>query len=278
MRVDTTVVSPLAERAAGAQEASARIAAMLPAHTHYVQLQSGGLEVLLHKAPSQTETINDTDHGIVTFWRVLRDRPTELRRACSLTPLSRAEFDIARSSGCHSPGTDDLEVARRVWVLLSQSADGPARLRPQWRDPRRRRPHPGSDPEVEQMETLAQRLKNVTLECLPPVKVVEALGSRRGVCFYADLRTDLFGAQGADPGAALRPGPATVVAALAKTKATVVTRMDHEGVEVKPPGGWSQASLNVRTGPPVVLWSNRPLSVQQPLFDVEPGPTGKALP
>lgn len=276
MRGDTTVVSPLAERAAGAQEAGARIAAMLPAHTHYVQLQSGGLEVLLHKAPSQTETINDTDHGIVTFWRVLRDRPDELRRACSLTPLSRAEFDLARGSGCHSPGTGELEVARRVWVLLSQSADGPARLRPQWRGPRRRRAHPGTDPEVEQMETLAQRLKDVTLECLPPVKVVESLG-RRGVCFYADLRTDLFGAQGADPGAALRPGPAAVVAALAKTKATVVARTDQT-VDMTPPTGWVLARLEAQTGPPVMLWSNRPLSVQQPLFDVESGPTDQAVP
>ena len=75
MRADTAVVSPLAERTAGAQEAAARIAAMLPQHTHYVQLQSGGLEVLLHKPPSHAETINDTSQDVVTFWRVLRDRP-----------------------------------------------------------------------------------------------------------------------------------------------------------------------------------------------------------
>lgn len=201
MRADTAVVSPLAERTAGAQEAAARIAAMLPQHTHYVQLQSGGLEVLLHKPPSHAETINDTSQDVVTFWRVLRDRPHELHRVCALTPLSRIEFDTARGSGSHL-GADDLEAARRVWVVLTQSADGPARMRPQWRGTRRRRQHtePGTD--IEQMESLAQRLKEVTLECLPAVKVVEAHGGHRGVCFYADLRANLLGAQGADPGAA----------------------------------------------------------------------------
>ncbi|ULE31172.1 DNA adenine methylase [Mycobacterium sp. IDR2000157661] len=277
MRLDTAVVSPLAERTAGAQEAAARIAGMLPAHTHYVQLQSGGLEVLLHKPPSQAETINDTSRDIVTFWRVLRDRPHELRRVCALTPLSRIEFDTARGSGSHL-GADELEAARRVWVVLSQSADGPARLRPQWRGTRRRRQHtePGTD--IEQMESLAQRLREITLECLPAVKVVEAHGGHRGVCFYADLRANLFGAQGADPGAAFRPGPDVVLSALTKTKAAAVVRVDHTEGDMTAPPGWAQATLTVQAGPAVVVWSNRPLPVQQPLFDVDAATAGTQTP
>ncbi|MCG7598020.1 MULTISPECIES: DNA adenine methylase [Mycobacteriaceae] len=277
MRADTAVVSPLAERTAGAQEAAARIAAMLPQHTHYVQLQSGGLEVLLHKPPSHAETINDTSQDVVTFWRVLRDRPHELHRVCALTPLSRIEFDTARGSGSHL-GADDLEAARRVWVVLTQSADGPARMRPQWRGTRRRRQHtePGTD--IEQMESLAQRLKEVTLECLPAVKVVEAHGGHRGVCFYADLRANLLGAQGADPGAAFRPGPDVLLSALAKIKAAAVVRVDHTEVEMTAPPGWAQATLTVQTGPAVLLWSNRPLPVQQPLFDVDDATVGAQTP
>ncbi|EHB45817.1 MULTISPECIES: DNA adenine methylase [Mycolicibacterium] len=267
MRADTAVVSPLAERSAGAQEAGARIAGMLPTHTHYVQLQSGGLEVLLHKPPSPAETINDTSLDIVTFWRVLRDRPDDLRRACALTPVSRIEFDTARGSGSHL-GIDDLEKARRVWVRLSQSADGSARLRPQWRGIRRGRQHTD-------IEALAQRMREVTLECLPAVKVVEALGGHRGVCFYADLRANLYDAQGADPGAAFRPGPDVLLSALSKTKAAAVVRVDHTEVEMTAPPGWAQAALTVQSGHPVLLWSNRPPPIQQPLFDVAAATVGK---
>ena len=271
MRADTAVVSPLADRTAGSQEAAARIAAVLPTHTHYVQLQSGGLEVLLHKPPSNAETINDTGLDIVTFWRVLRDRPDDLRRACALTPVSRNEFDTARGGSGSHIGINDLERARRVWVRLSQSADGPARMRPEWRGIRRRRQHTD-------IEVLAQRMKDVTLECLPAVKVVEALGGHRGVCFYADLRANLYGAQGADPGAAFRPGPDVLLSALAKTKAAVVVRVDHTEVEMTAPPGWAQATLTVQAGHPVLLWSNRPPPIQQPLFDVAAATVGREIP
>ncbi len=267
MRADTAVVSPLAERAAGAQEAAARIAGMLPTHTHYVQLQSGGLEVLLHKPPSHAETINDTSLDIVTYWRVLRDRPDDLRRVCALTPVSRIEFDTARGSGSHL-GIDDLERARQVWVRLSQSVDGSARLRPQWQGIRRRQQHTD-------IEALAQRMKEVTLDCLPAVKVVEALGGHRGVCFYADLRANLYGAQGADPGVTFRPGPDVLLSALSKTNAAAVVRVDHTEVEVTAPPGWAQATLTVQSGHPVLLWSNRPPPIQQPLFDVAAATVGK---
>lgn len=51
------------------------IASLLPAHTHYVEPFCGSLAVLFAKSPSVMETVNDLDHVIVTFWRVLRERP-----------------------------------------------------------------------------------------------------------------------------------------------------------------------------------------------------------
>ena len=67
------------------------IAALLPEHGHYVEPFAGSLAVLLAKPPSRMETVNDLDGALVNFWRVLRDRPLELARACALTPHSRAE-------------------------------------------------------------------------------------------------------------------------------------------------------------------------------------------
>ncbi|WP_370017835.1 DNA adenine methylase [Planotetraspora sp. GP83] len=68
---------------------------MLPEHTHYVEPFAGSLAVLLARKPSRLETVNDLDRDLMTFWKVLRERPTELARVCALTPHSRAEQESA---------------------------------------------------------------------------------------------------------------------------------------------------------------------------------------
>lgn len=88
-------------------------------HAHYVEPFAGGLAVLLAKRPAPMETVNDLDGDLMNFWRMLRDRPDELARSCQLTPHSRDEFVAARAAS-----DDDLERARRTWVLLSQGRGG----------------------------------------------------------------------------------------------------------------------------------------------------------
>lgn len=75
----------------------------------------GGSSVLLAKAPSTMETVNDLDGRLMTFWRVLRNRPAELERLCALKPHSRAEYQHCADSGADDL-TDELATARRVWV------------------------------------------------------------------------------------------------------------------------------------------------------------------
>ena len=87
---------------------------------HYT---SGGIDEMrsIAKPVSGMETVNDLDSAVVDFWRVLRDRPQDLERVCALTPHARAEHHLA-----YEPAGDDLERARRIWVLLTrkQSAAG----------------------------------------------------------------------------------------------------------------------------------------------------------
>jgi len=52
---------------------------LLPAHEHYVEPFGGSLAVLLAKRPSAMETVNDINRALMTFWRVLRDRPGEVQ-------------------------------------------------------------------------------------------------------------------------------------------------------------------------------------------------------
>ncbi|MBE4790266.1 DNA adenine methylase [Streptomyces sp. NE06-02D] len=160
-----------------------RIAALLPPHTHYVEPYGGGLSVLLAKEPAPLETVNDLDQQLVTFWRILRDQPAEFARVCALTPHSRAEHTAA-----YAPAADDLETARRVWVLLTQGRSG--RLdgtgwryckadigtnMPAYLDGYRLRLHPA-----------AERLMGVQLECRPALDLIEAFGSREDVLLYVD--------------------------------------------------------------------------------------------
>jgi len=105
----------------GKQRIAEQIVAHFPAHLHYVEPYAGGLSVFLAKPRSRMETLNDLDGALVTFWRVLRDRPAELLRVCALTPHSRAELADAQQQ---IMADDDLETARRVWVLLSQGRGG----------------------------------------------------------------------------------------------------------------------------------------------------------
>ncbi len=96
----------------------------------------GGSSVLLATAPSMMETVNDLDGRLMTFWRVLRDRPADLERLCALTPHSRAEYQHYADADADADAddlTDELETARRVCVQLSQGSGGTQR-RTGWRN------------------------------------------------------------------------------------------------------------------------------------------------
>lgn len=161
-----------------------RIAALLPPHEHYVEPFAGSLAVLLAKPPSKMETVSDLDGDLVTFWRVLRDHPQELERACALTPHSRAEY-----LACYDPATDDLERARRVWVNLTQGRGGQMR-RTGWRyyaDPSGGASMPGYlGAYVARIMPAAERLASVSLECLDALDIIRRYGTHPGTLIYAD--------------------------------------------------------------------------------------------
>ena len=166
-----------------------RIVSLLPAHEHYVEPFAGSLAVLLAKAPSHMETVNDLDGDLMNLWRVLRDQPAEFERACALTPHSRAEATQAEWD--ERSGLSDLERARRLWVRLTQCRGGHTRRRTGWRyyqDPRGSHSSmPGYlDAYVARMEPVVMRLRGVSLECLPAADVIARYGKHSGCLIYAD--------------------------------------------------------------------------------------------
>ena len=163
------------------------IADLLPAHEHYVEPFAGSLAVLLAKKPSRAETVNDLDGDLVTFWRVLRDRPDELERACALTPHSRAEYLLAESD---MRAQDELEHARRVWVRLTQGRTNSLREKPGWRlrqDASRGTAMPGTiKGYARRIGEVAERLEMVTIEHRNAVDLIADYGRYPSVCIYAD--------------------------------------------------------------------------------------------
>jgi DNA adenine methylase len=165
-----------------------QIAALLPDHLHYVEPYCGSLSVLLAKRPVKMETVNDLDHELMTFWRVLRDRPEDLARACALTPHSRAEYEASRDR----VGDDDLEASRRVWAMLSQGRGLTLREgKTGWK-------HyvypsgsslgmPGYlEAYVDRMAAAAARLHAVSLECMPALDLIAKYGAEPDALLYVD--------------------------------------------------------------------------------------------
>lgn len=162
-----------------------RLAGSFPPHRHYIEVCGGSLAVLLAKPRSRQETVNDLDGCLMTFWRVLRDRPDELERVCFLTPHSRAERELAYA---FPTGLDDLEVARRVFVALTQGRSGSI-TRTGWRH----NAAPTSTPmpitlqrHAGRIAAAAKRIQNVSLECRPATEMVSAYGGDRQNLLYID--------------------------------------------------------------------------------------------
>jgi DNA adenine methylase len=95
---------------------------LLPECTHYCEPFGGSAAVLLNRPPSPVETYNDIDGEVANFFRVLRDRPSQLIRAIGLTPFAREEFKDAVE---HRGGrVAAIERARQFFVRARQVRTG----------------------------------------------------------------------------------------------------------------------------------------------------------
>lgn len=260
-----------------------RIVDLLPAHQHYVEPFAGSLAVLLAKPRAEMETVNDLDQDLMTFWRVLRDRPEDLALHMALTPHSRAEHQAAYDLDTG----DELERARCVWVLLSQGRGGSMR-RTGWRFYRDPKASTYSFPEylaayVNRVPACAERLAGVSLECRDALELVADYGRHPGVLLYCDppylgstrsanYRHEMTGDD----------QHRELAAALAGCEAAVVLSGYHSPLYEDLYDGWHRAELKAWTGNGIrngatktdgdrteVLWSNRPFSAEDlNLFEV----------
>lgn len=251
-----------------------RIVDLLPAHNHYVEPFAGSLAVLLAKPRSDMETVNDLDGDLMTFWRVLRDRPEDLTRVTALTPHSRSEHANAYDLDVK----DDLERARRVWVLLSQGRGSTLR-KTGWRFYRDPAGSSISFPGYlnaysDRILPAAERLAGVSLEARSGIEVIRDYGKHSDVLLYVDppyLRTSRNSANyrhemgGADE-------HAQMLDVLTECEASVVLSGYDSPLYRTKLDNWSRVEIASWTGNGIrdgatkvdgnrveVLWSNRPI-------------------
>jgi DNA adenine methylase len=262
------------------------IAALLPAHSHYVEPYAGSLSVLFAKMPSAHETVNDLDHALVTFWRVLRSRPDEFARLCALTPHSRVEYQYSVALDA----ADELTLAHQVFVKLTQGRSGRLR-RTGWRHYINPAGCSTSMPRyleayVDRLAPAVERLHAVTLECLPALDIIAKYGAEPDVLLYVDppyvgstrgwgnayrheVRTDGAHRELAE-------------ALHAARSAVVLSGYPSDLYDRELYAGWDRHSFPASTGQggtwanrTEVLWSNRPLGSQPALFEMAGGGGGR---
>lgn len=271
----------------GKQRIAEQIVDLLPRHEHYVEPYAGGMSVLLAKPRSPMETVNDLDGDIVTFWRVLRERPDDLARACALTPHSRFEHQASRDRY----DIDELERARRIWVALTQGRAGQLR-RTGWRYYIARAGSsigmPGYlDAYVDRMAVAAERLHHVSLECRPALEVIAAYGSRPSSLLYVDppYLGDVRGGPAATNAYQVEMKGAAehseLLEALLDVRGAVVLSGYAHPLYDEALAGWDRVEISAFTGQGnhasgtdgrrvEVLWSNRELAAH-PTLDLTGG-------
>lgn len=265
----------------GKTRLAAKIAALLPAHDHYVEPFAGSLAVLLAKKPSRMETVNDLENLLMTFWRVLRDKPEQLARVCALTPHSRAEYLEARAADF--TGMGELEIARRVWIQISQGRGGTLR-KTGWRT----YINPGSssasmpaylDAYVSRMAIAAERIHAVSLECRPAVEIIRQYGAVSRCCLYVDPpylgSTRTSGGSGYLCEMRQESEHVELLEALLECRAPVLLSAYASDLYTEVLAGWDRVEIPTHTGQggthsarTEVVWSNRPIS-SQATFDFD---------
>lgn len=97
---------------------------LIPSHTCYVEPFCGAAWVLFGKPPSDVEVLNDIDQELVTFFRVVKEKPEELLASFEWELVARAEFE--RLANLDPLELTDVQRAHRFYYLIMAGWGGEA--------------------------------------------------------------------------------------------------------------------------------------------------------
>ncbi len=102
--------------AGGKSRLRKRIIEFLPPHTCYVEVFGGAAWVLFGKPRSPVEVLNDIDQELITFFRVVKEKPEDLIKSFEFELVSRAEFE--RLASLDTSELTDVQRAHRFYYLI----------------------------------------------------------------------------------------------------------------------------------------------------------------
>lgn len=93
----------------------------IPPHKTYIEPFFGGGAVFWAKPPSEAEVINDLNHNLITFYRVLKYDFEALKEKIDETFHSRLQHKIADDIYKGGDEKDTLQIAWSAWVQTNMS-------------------------------------------------------------------------------------------------------------------------------------------------------------
>jgi len=153
-------------------------------HYHYVEPYFGSGAVFFTKEPSPHEVINDSNHLVVNFFRVLRDRTEDLCWALETTPWSREEY-----AHSHLVTGDPLDDARRFVIRIWQAHASDLAKKTGWKNRGVQQRARGMSVRWQrvpaELRELAGRLSDAEIESRPALEVIKRF-SAEDCLIYAD--------------------------------------------------------------------------------------------
>lgn len=166
------------------------IMAHFPPHRIYVEPFGGSFAVGLQKTPTTLDVWNDLNGYVAAFFRVLRDRPADLIGAITLTPYHRDEALEAERRLEARDVTDELEIARLLYVQSWQTFGGVRDTRTssgyRFDVAPTNKTNVGQWNDTQHLWGIATRLKLVQFESSDALHVVERYGRSADALLYVD--------------------------------------------------------------------------------------------
>lgn len=159
------------------------IISFFPKHTHYVEPFGGAANVLLIKEPSKMETYNDLNFQIFNFFRVLREKPSELLQQIKLTPWSRSEYEYCLDE---IEVVNPIESARRLFFRIWMNFHGAVKAtKGNWRRQKFGNRPITADIRLDNLLQASERLQTVQLENRDAFQLIREFDSPETL-FYLD--------------------------------------------------------------------------------------------
>ena len=151
----------------------------------YVEPFGGMAGVLLRRNPVRCEVFNDLDNRVVNWWKVVRDKPSELAWKIQMMPHSRVERERAYDV-VDDDDQDDVDRALAFYVMATQTPAQNMNRKRTWRLTLDSKNGATGRWGADRVMDLADRLWDVQLECRPATQLLERLTEEEHAVLYCD--------------------------------------------------------------------------------------------